>query len=71
MGLPVKRNHYLRRLALFGGAIIAGSTLLDMGRFIPDNGQSHNPLWPVLILAGVATAYWVRHYTRHILRRKR
>ena len=68
MGLSVKRSSYLRRLALFGGAVVAGSALPDLGRFVNDQGQSHNPLWPVLILAGVALTYSARPCTRFILK---
>lgn len=44
MGLSNRNRHYLRRLALFIGAVIAGSVLPDMGRFIPDKGASHSLL---------------------------
>ena len=68
MGVSVKHRHYLRRLALLSGIVVAGSTLPDMGRFFQDKGQSHNPLYPVLILGGVALAYCVGFIARRILK---
>ena len=69
MGVSVKHRHYLRRLALLSGIVVAGSTLPDMGRFFHDQGQSHNPLWAVLVLGGVALACCIGFIARRILRR--
>ena len=68
MGLSFRNRLYLRRLALFSGIVIVGSTLPDMGRFFQDKGQSHNPLWSVLILGGVALAYCIGFAASRILK---
>jgi len=58
-----------RRLALYCGVVIAGSTIIDAMRFTSWE-DNHNILVPVLILAGLAVTYCAGYSARCILRRK-
>ena len=63
-------SHLLRRLALYSGAVIAGSVMVDLLRFTPWK-DNHDTLLPILVLAGLALAYSIRWSAESILRRKK
>ena len=60
-------SNLLRRLALYSGAVIAGSVVVDLLRFTPWK-DNHDILLPILVLAGLGIAYSIRWITRSILK---
>ena len=61
-------NNLLRKLALFGGAVVAGSTVIYPMRFTAWK-DNHDILLPILVLAGLGLAYCIGRITEFILRR--
>lgn len=61
-------NNIFRRFALYCGAVIAGSTVIDLMRFTPWK-DNHDILVPILVLAGLAVTYCFGWVARFFLKR--
>ena len=61
-------NNVLRRLALYSGVVALGSTNPDLLRFFGWENHTH-PALPILVLAGLVTAWYIGWITKRVLRR--
>ena len=60
-------SRIFRSIALYGGAIILGSVVVDTFRFTTWK-DSHDILVPVLVLAGLSIAYIIGQVARSVLK---